>query len=77
MTNLLSHHEIATLFVLFHSPERIVPADPDVLPLQHAHLVEVISAESGLTHYRVTSKGHELVRRFGLAKRHHQGGIHG
>jgi hypothetical protein len=31
--------------------------------------VEVVSAESGHTFYRVTSKGHELVRRFGLAKR--------
>jgi len=69
MTNLLSHHEIATLFVLYHSPERIALADLDVLPLQHAHLVEVVSAESGHTCYRVTSKGHELVRRFGLAQR--------
>jgi hypothetical protein len=68
MTNLLSHHEIATLFVLYHSPERIALADLDVLPLQHAHLVEVVSAESGHTFYRVTSKGHELVRRFGVAK---------
>lgn len=67
MTNLLSHHEIATLFVLYHSPERSVRADLDVLPLQHAHLVEVVAAESGQKVYRVTSKGHELVRRFGLA----------
>lgn len=67
MTNLLSHHEIATLFVLYHSPERIALADLDVLPLQHEHLVEVVAAESGQTYYRVTSKGHELVRRFGLA----------
>ena len=69
MTNLLSHHEIATLFVLYHAAERIALADLDVLPLQHAHLVEVVSAESGQTDYRVTSKGNELVRRFGLAKR--------
>ncbi|WP_144162135.1 hypothetical protein [Paraburkholderia sp. BCC1885] len=69
MTNLLSHHEIATLFVLYHSPERVAPADPDVLPLQHAHLVEVVAAESGQTSCRITSKGHELVRRFGVAKR--------
>jgi hypothetical protein len=67
MTNLLSHHEIATLFVLYCSPERSVRADLDVLPLQHAHLVEVVAAESGQKFYRVTSKGHELVRRFGLA----------
>ena len=69
MTTLLSHHEIATLFVLYHSPERLALPDLDVLPLEHAHLVEVVAAESGHAHYRVTSKGHELVRRFGLAKR--------
>ncbi|MGF7130320.1 hypothetical protein P3T40_001795 [Paraburkholderia sp. EB58] len=69
MTNLLSHHEIATLFVLYHASERMALADLDVLPLQHAHLVEVVSAESGHPFYRVTSKGHELARRFGVAKR--------
>jgi hypothetical protein len=51
MTNLLSHHEIATLFVLYHASERMALADLDVLPLQHAHLVEVVSAESGHPFY--------------------------
>src|SRR5258706_14412620 len=69
MKTLLSHHEIATLFVLYSSPERVTLVSPDALNLQQAHLVEVVSAKSDDAQLRVTSEGAEVLRRLGLATR--------
>jgi hypothetical protein len=68
MKNLLSHHEMATLFVLYNSPERVALAAPDALAPQQAHLVEVVSTKSDDAQFRLTSKRTELLRRFGLAR---------
>jgi len=68
MKKLLSHHEIAMLFVLFSAPGQVALADPDAVTLQQERLVEVVSTTSEDTKFRLTSEGTELLRRLGLAR---------
>ena len=68
MKKLLSHHEIAMLFVLFSAPGQVALADPDAVTLQQEQLVEVVSTTSEKPEFRLTSEGTELLRRLGLAR---------
>ncbi|RKF35655.1 hypothetical protein [Paraburkholderia fungorum] len=68
MKKLLSHHEIAMLFVLFSAPGQVALADPDAVTLQQEQLVEVVPTTSKKPEFRVTSEGTELLRRLGLAR---------
>lgn len=63
MRNLLSPHEIATLFVIQHAPEQVAPSHSDAVHLQHANLVQVVSAHAGDARLVLTSKGRELLKR--------------
>ena len=42
MKKLLSHHEIAVLFLLFSAPSQVALADPDAVALQQEQLVEFV-----------------------------------
>ncbi|MGP8434226.1 hypothetical protein ACT2FY_36485 [Paraburkholderia fungorum] len=68
MKKLLSHHEIAMLFVLFSAPGKVALANPDAMTLQREELVEVVSTTSENAEFRLTSEGTELWRRLGLAR---------
>lgn len=68
MKKLLSHHEIAMLFVLFSAPGQVALADPDAVTLQQEQLVEVVSTTSEKPEFRLTSEGTELLRRLGLTR---------
>lgn len=68
MKTLLSHHEIAMLFVLFSAPGQVALADPDAVTLQQEQLVEVVSTISENAEFRLTSEGTELLRRLGLVR---------
>ena len=68
MKKLLSHHEIAMLFVLFSAPGQVALADPDVAALQQEQLVEVVSTTSENAELRLTLEGTEMLRRLGLAR---------
>ncbi|QLD53949.1 hypothetical protein [Paraburkholderia fungorum] len=68
MKKLLSHHEIAMLFVLFSASGQVALADPDVVTLQQEQLVEVVSTTSEGGEFRLTSEGTEVLRRLGLAR---------
>ncbi|MFL9959004.1 hypothetical protein PQR65_37005 [Paraburkholderia nemoris] len=68
MKKLLSHHEIAMLFVLFSTPGQVALADPDAVTLQREQLVEVVPTTSENAEFRVTSEGTALSRRLGLAR---------
>ena len=41
MKSLLSHHEIAILFLLLDAPNQVAPDNPDAIALQEARLVEI------------------------------------
>ncbi|MGY6259069.1 hypothetical protein ACXIVK_37165 [Paraburkholderia caledonica] len=66
MKKLLSHHEIAMLFVLFNAPGQVALADPDVATLQKEQLIEVVTTTSENAEFRLTSEGTDLLRRLGL-----------
>ncbi|TCF96425.1 hypothetical protein BZM26_37765 [Paraburkholderia strydomiana] len=66
MKNLLSPHEIATLFVVRNAPGQVAHTDPDALTLQLADLVKLLPAASGHGGLVTTLKGRELLRRLGL-----------
>ena len=68
MKKLLSHHEIAMLFVLFSAPGQVALVDPDLVTLQQARLVEVVSTIFEDAEFRLTSEGTELLRRLRLAR---------
>jgi hypothetical protein len=66
MKSLLSHHEIATLFLLFDAPKQAAPGDPDATALQEARLVEIVSTALDDGRFRLTPAGAELLRRLGM-----------
>ena len=66
MTKPLSHHEIATLFVLFSAPWQVALGDPDAVTLPQERLVEVVQTTSTDAEFRLTSEGMALLRRLGL-----------
>jgi hypothetical protein len=68
MKKLLSHHEIAMLFVLVSAPGQVALADPDAATLQQERLVEVVSTTSENAEFRLTPEGTALLRRLGLAR---------
>ena len=66
MRSLLSHHEIAILFLLLDAPNQVAPGDPDAVALQEASLVEVVPTVFDEGRFRITSAGEELLRRLGM-----------
>jgi hypothetical protein len=66
MKSLLSHHEIAILFLLLDAPHQVAPGDPDVIALQEARLVEIVSTAFDDGRFRLTPAGAELLRRLGM-----------
>lgn len=68
MKRLLSPHEIAMLFVLLTSPTAVELADPDVASLQQERLVELVATAVDAPEFKLTSKGVELIKRFGSIK---------
>ncbi|MBK3740739.1 MULTISPECIES: hypothetical protein [Paraburkholderia] len=63
MKSLLSHHEIAILFLLLDAPNQVAPGDPDAIALQEARLVEIVPTAFDDGRFRVTPAGAELLRR--------------
>ncbi len=68
MKKLLSHHEIAMLFVLFSAPVQVARADPDTTTLEQESLVEVVRTAAASADVRLTTEGRALLQRFGLVK---------
>jgi hypothetical protein len=66
MKSLLSHHEIAILFLLLDAPNQVAPDNPDAIALQEARLVEIVSAPFYDGKFRLTPAGAELLRRLGM-----------
>ncbi|WP_206956490.1 hypothetical protein [Trinickia acidisoli] len=66
LRRILSHHEIATLLLLLHSPID-VSAKPEIPMLQEAGLVEPITLESGGTRFQLTEDGNAVMRVLGLS----------
>jgi hypothetical protein len=66
MKSLLSHHEIAILFLLLDAPNQVAPGDPDAIALQEARLVEIGSTAFDDGRFRLTPAGAELLRRLGM-----------
>lgn len=65
LRRILSHHEIATLLLLLHSPID-VSAKPEIPMLQEAGLVESVTSESGATRFQLTADGTAVLRGLGL-----------
>jgi hypothetical protein len=63
---LLSHHEIATLLLLFHAPIDAMAATPDVASLQEYGYVEIVSPEAGGPKVRLTEDGNAVLRGLGV-----------
>ncbi len=61
--NLLSPHEIATLFVIQKASQRVNISNFDAVHLQHVELVRVAPTSGGESGWTPTSKGRDLVRR--------------
>ncbi len=66
LRRILSHHELATLLLLLHSPID-VSAKPEIPMLQEAGLVESVALESGATRFRLTEDGNAILRGLGLS----------
>ena len=65
LRRILSHHGIATLLLLLHSPIDVA-AKPEIPMLQEAGLVESIPLESGGTGFQLTEDGSAVLRGLGL-----------
>lgn len=63
---LLSHHEIATLLLLFHAPIDVMAATPDVASLQEYGYVEIVSPDMGAPKLRLTEDGNAVLRGLGV-----------
>jgi hypothetical protein len=63
---LLSHHEIATLLLLFHAPIDALAATPDVASLQEYGYVEIVSADTSKPQVRLTEDGNAVLRGLGV-----------
>lgn len=59
---MLSHHELATLLLIRDANTPLQTIDSDFLALQQYRLVEM-DADEGESALRLTSRGHELLRR--------------
>lgn len=66
LRRILSHHEIATLLLLLHSPID-VSAKPEIPLLEEAGLVEPVSSESGTTLFQLSAHGNAVLRGLGVA----------
>jgi hypothetical protein len=62
---LLSHHEIATLLLLWHGPINAIAATPDVASLQEYGYVETVSQDAGEKTVRLTEDGNAILRGLG------------
>ncbi|HEX7684078.1 MAG TPA: hypothetical protein VF446_11195 [Trinickia sp.] len=65
LRRILSHHEIATLLLLLHSPIDL-SAKPEIPMLKEAGLVESITSEAGDTRVRLTEDGNAVLRGLGI-----------
>ncbi|CAG4902822.1 hypothetical protein [Paraburkholderia gardini] len=66
LRRLLSHHELATLLLLLHSPVDAM-AKPEIPGLQEAGLVEqVASADTSTPRFRLTPEGNAILRGLGV-----------
>jgi hypothetical protein len=65
LRRILSHHELATLLLLLHSPID-VSAKPEIPMLQEAGLVESVTLESGATRFQLTEDGNAVLRGLGI-----------
>ncbi|SAL11447.1 hypothetical protein AWB68_00015 [Caballeronia choica] len=63
---LLSHHEIATLLLLWHAPIDAIAATPDVASLQEIGYVETVSQAAGEAEVRLTEDGNAVLRGLGV-----------
>lgn len=63
---LLSHHEIATLLLLWHAPIDAIAATPDVASLQEIGYVETVSQAAGEVEVRLTEDGNAVLRGLGV-----------
>jgi hypothetical protein len=63
---LLSHHEIATLLLLWHAPIDAIAATPDVASLQEIGYVETVSQAPGEAEVRLTEDGNAVLRGLGV-----------
>ena len=63
---LLSHHEIATLLLLWHAPIDAIAATPDVASLQEIGYVEMVSHAPGEAKVRLTEDGNAVLRGLGV-----------
>ncbi len=66
LRRILSHHEIATLLLLLHSPID-VSAKPEIPMLREAGLVEPVTSESGDTRFQLTEDGTAILRGLGFS----------
>jgi hypothetical protein len=62
--SMLSHHELAALLLIRDAQTPIHTHDSDFLALQHYRLVEM-PENDGDASPRLTTRGHELLRRLG------------
>jgi hypothetical protein len=65
LRRILSHHEIATLLLLLHSPID-VSAKPEIPLLQEDGLVERVHSENGISRFQLTADGTAVLHVLGL-----------
>jgi hypothetical protein len=66
LRRILSHHEIATLLLLLHSPID-VSAKPEIPMLQEAGLVEQVGTADGAARFQLTPDGTAVLRGLGVS----------
>jgi hypothetical protein len=62
LRRLLSHHEIATLLLLLHTPAQALTTKPDVGALAEAGLVRIIDSSESEPRVELTPEGNAVLR---------------
>jgi hypothetical protein len=67
LRRLLSHHEIATLLLLLHTPAEALATKPDVGALAEAGLVRIVNSTDSTPKVELTPEGNAVLRTLGAA----------
>lgn len=70
---MLSHHELAKLFLISRAPEQIAPGDPDVGALIEKNLVDPPQRPDGESILQITGLGIAVLRALDRPQRRRPG----
>ena len=70
---MLSHHELAKLFLISRAPEQIGPGDPDVGALIEKNLVGLPRRSDGGSNLQITGLGIAVLRALDRPQRRRSG----